>query len=324
MMKALIKRFPAVFVLWVLAAAALAAPIEGVIRLVVIYPAGGGSDNVARLIAKRMSASLGQPVIVENRPGASGRIAAEYVKRSPPDGTTLMLANTAAMVVGPLVVKKVPFDPVADFAPVSQVFEYDLAFSVAAHVPARTLAEYGRWAAASPGNASFGSAAAGGLGHFLGLQAGRALNVSLTHVGYKGSAPLLADLVGGHIPATIDVLDGLLRTRDSGRFKILATTGLRRSPYLPEVPTFTELGHPEVQGAGWFGFFAPARTPEAVVSLLNREIVKALGNPEVRDQVARMAFTVTGTTPEAFARVLEQDRAKWGAMIKASGVVMDE
>jgi tripartite-type tricarboxylate transporter receptor subunit TctC len=323
-MSTLIERFAAALLIWALAAAALAAPGDGVIRLVVIYPAGGGSDNVARLIAKRMSESMGQPVIVENRPGASGRIAAEYVKRAPPDGTTLMIANTAAMVVGPLVVKNVPFDPVADFAPVSQVFEYDLAFSVAASVPASTLAEYRTWAAANPRNATFGSAAAGGLGHFLGLQAGRALNVSLTHVGYKGSAPLLADLVGGHIPATIDVLDGLLRTRDSGRFRILATTGLRRSPFLPEVPTFAELGHPEVTGAGWFGIFAPARTPGSSVSRLHREIVKALGNPEVGEQVRRMAFTVTGTTPEAFARILEQDREKWGAMIRASGVVMDE
>lgn len=319
-----LKELMVAVALLAVAAPVRAAPIEGVIRLVVIYPAGGGADNVARLVAKRMAESMGQPVIVENRPGASGRIAAEQVKRAPADGTTLMLANTAAMVVGPLVMKNVPFDPVGDFAPVSQTFEYDLAFSVAAAVPANNLHEYAKWAAADPKNATFGSAAAGGLGHFLGLQIGRALKVELSHVGYKGSAPLVNDLMGGQIPATIDVLDGLLRLRGTGRFKILATTGAKRSPYLPDVPTFTELGHPEVQGIGWFGFFAPARTPKPVISLLSAEIAKALRNPEVSDQVARMSFVTTGTTAEEFARILETDRAKWGAIIKQSGIVMEE
>jgi len=301
-----------------------AAAIDGPIKLIVTFPPGGGGDIGARLIAQQMTKSMGQPVIVENRPGAGGRIAAEQVKRAPADGTTLMLANSATMVIGPLVVKNMPFDAVTDFAPVSHTFEYELSFAVAATIPVKDLREYQKWAAADPKNATFGSPASGGTAHFLGLQIGRALKLEMNHIGYKGSAPLVNDLMGGQIPAALDAVDAHVRLRGTGRLRVLATSGLKRSTFLSDVPTFTELGYPEVQGSGWFGIFAPARTPKPVITLLSQEIVKAMRDPEVQEKIKHMSYVPTGTTAEEFARIFEADRARWGPIIKASGFVLDE
>jgi tripartite-type tricarboxylate transporter receptor subunit TctC len=325
----MITNFRRRFIQWSLAAAALlafgapahAAEIAGPIRLVVTFPPGGIGDIVTRLVASKMAKSMGTSVIVENRPGASGRIGTLFVKRAAPDGTTLVLGNTVTMVTGPMVLKELPYDPVNDFVPVSHVIEFELAFAVASKVPAKDLKEYAKWVAADPLNAVIGSPSIGGLGHFLGLQIGRALNVELTHIGFKGSAPLTNDLMGGHIPAGIDTLDAQMRARGT---KILATTGKKRSPFLPNVPTFTELGYPEVQGSGWFGFFAPAGTPKAIVAQLSREIAKAVHDPEVVGKMKDLSYVPTGTTSDEFAQIFKADREKLGPIIKASGLVLDE
>ncbi|MBC5763032.1 Bug family tripartite tricarboxylate transporter substrate binding protein [Ramlibacter albus] len=291
------------------------------IRLVVSYPAGGIADIATRLIGKRLSGATGQPVIVDNRAGASGRVATQFVRRAPPDGLTLLMTNIATMVIGPSVWKSPGFDPVADFIPVSHVIEYELAYAAAPNAPVNNLKDYISWVRTDPKNASFGSPAVGGLAHFLGLEFARSIKVDLTHIGYKGSAPLTNDLMSSQVPAGIDTLDAQVRARGA---KILATAGARRSPYLPQVPTFAELGYPDVKGAGWFGFFAPAKTPASLVQSLAKEIAEAAKDPEVVERLKAIFYTPTGTTPAEFERIIKADRDKWVPLIKASGLVLEE
>lgn len=300
---------------------ARATAIDGPIKLIVTYPPGGIGDIVARLVAAKMTHSIGQSIVVENRPGASGRIGVQFVKQAPADGRTLLVGNSATMVTGPFVWKNTPYDPVSDFVPVSQLFEYELALAVAPNVPVKNLHEYANWVATGPRNALFGSPAVGGLAHFLGLQLGRALKRDLVHIGYKGSAPLANDLMGGQIPAGIDTLDAQLRARKT---RVLATAGTKRSIFLPEVPTFTELGYPGLHGVGWFGVFAPAHTPKPVVDLLSMSITRSLHDPEVLERMKAISYVPTGTTAEQFARILASDRDKWGTIIKSSGLVLEE
>ena len=308
------------------AAALAGAHVRGVhaqdntIKLLVSYAPGGIADTATRLVALRMSKSMGQPVVVENRPGASGRIGVQALRRAPADGQTLLMTNIATMVIGPAVWKTPGFDPINDVIPVSHVLEYELAYSIAPNVPVKNLAEYAKWMAADPKNAVFGSPAIGGLAHFMGMQVGRALGVDLTHIGFKGSAPLNNDLMAGQIPAGIDTLDVQMRARN---VRILGTTGAKRSPFLPNVPTFTELGYPGVQGAGWFGFFATAKTPKNLVDKLSHEIASAVRDPEVADRLRNLTYIPTGSSPEEFAKVLEADRAKWGPLVKSSGLSLD-
>lgn len=294
---------------------------DNTLRLLVSYAPGGIADTATRLIAQRMAKSMGQSVVVENRPGASGRLGVQALRRAPADGQTLLMTNIATMVIGPAVWKNAGFDPLTDLVPVSHVLEYELAYSIAPNVPANSLQEYARWVAADPRNAVFGSPAIGGLAHFMGMQVGRALGAEMTHVGFKGSAPLNNDLMAGQIPAGIDTLDVQMRARN---VRILGTTGIQRSPFLPNVPTFTELGYPGVQGSGWFGFFAAARTPAQQVERLGHEIASAVRDPEVTERLRRLTYVPTGTTPEEFRRAMQADRDKWTPLIKASGLSLDE
>ena len=293
---------------------------DNVIRLLVSYPAGGIADVATRLVAQRMSVSMGEAVVVENRPGASGRIGVQALRRAPADGRTLLMTNIATMVIGPGIWKDPSFDPVNDLIPVSNALEYELAYSIAQSVPATNIKEYASWVAENPKNAVFGSPAVGGLAHFMGMQVGQALNVKMNHVGYRGSAPLNSDLMGGQIPAGIDTLDVQMRAKN---VRILGTTGAKRSPFLPHVPTFTELGYPEVQGNGWFGFFAAAGTPKHLIDQLSSEVAKAIRDPEVSARLKAMSYVPIGSTSVEFAKTMEADRAKWVPLIKASGLSLD-
>jgi len=295
---------------------ALAQEIKGPIKIIVPYPAGGGSDVAARLIADKMKDLLGQTVIVENKPGAGGRIGTEYAKSQPADGTTLLVVNPALFVVAPVVFAKLPYDPDADFAPVSLTTTYQFCLSVPATSVIKDVKGLIEWMKKNPNQANYGSPAAGSLPHFFGLMVSRAAGVEMVHSSYNGSAPLVTALIGGQIPMGIDSYD-VQSSYHPDKIRILATAGTARKN--PEIPTFIELGYKDIEGVGWNAMVAPAKTPKPIVDKLSAAIVKAVKTPDVAEKIEKMGNEPVGTTPEAFAGVLKKDRERWTPIIKASG-----
>jgi len=297
--------------------------IKGPVRIIVPVAAGGTSDISARLIADKIKDAIGQPVVVENKPGATGRIAVEAFKNAAPDGRTLLLAPVAVPVIAPLVFKQLNYDPAKDLVPVAQVAKFQYAFAVGPNHPARTLPEFVAWARAHPEHANFGTAGAGSVPHLFGVMVGRATGVELVHVAHKGVTSVLAELMGGQIAAGISALSDLAELHRAGKIRILATSGAERSPLLPEVPTFKEQGFAAVEGVGWNGVYAPARTPRPVIDRLSSAIVKALRAPELRQKFIDIGLEPTGTTPEELAAIMADDTARWSPIIKASGLAAD-
>jgi tripartite-type tricarboxylate transporter receptor subunit TctC len=289
------------------------------VKILVGFAAGGSSDVAARMIGEKIKDTLGQPVVVENRPGAGGRIAAEALKNAAPDGTTLLLTPVVVPVLAPLVFKQLNYDPAKDFAPVSQVATYQFAFAVGPDHPARTIPEFVAWIKAHPTQANFGSPAPGSLPHFFGLMVGQATGIEMVHVAYKGGAPLASDLMGGQIPAGIDALSDMIELHRAGRIRIIATSGAKRSPLLPSVATFKEQGFESIEGTGWIGMYVPAKTPKATVDALSAAIVKAMADPDLKEKFLHLGYEPTGTTAERLLAIMAADTARWGPVIKASG-----
>ncbi len=289
------------------------------IRILVGFAAGGTADLIARVVADKLTASIGQPVIVENRPGAIGRIAAEAVRAAAPDGTTIMVMPIGPMAVVPHVYKDIPYDPIKDFAPVALGATFQFAIGVGPQSGAKTWSEFAAWAKANPTKAAYATSGAGSLPHFFGVLLGREIGVDMTHVAYKGSAAYINDLMGGQVPAAVDAIADLTELHRAGKVKILASSGAARSTALPDVPTFGELGVKGVEAMGWFGFFAPAKTPKPIVDALNRGINAALRSPDVVAKLAGVGMDPATGTPEEFAAIVASDYAKWGPIVKASG-----
>ena len=292
---------------------------KGPLKILVGFAAGGSSDIAARMLADKLKDTLGQPVVVENRVGAGGRIAAETLKNAPPDGATLLLTPVVVPVLAPLVFKELNYDPAKDFAPVSQVATYQFAFAVAPTNPAKTVPEFVAWLKVNPTQANFGSPAPGSLPHFFGLMIGQATGIDMVHIAYKGGAPLASDLIGGQIPAGIDALSDMMELHRAGKIRIIATSGAQRSPLLPTVATFKEQGFASIEGSGWSGVYVPSKTPKTVIDQLSASIVKALQMPKVRERFLSLGYEPTGTTPEALAAIMAADTARWGPIIKRSG-----
>ncbi len=305
---------------------ALPAPAQegpkGPVRLLVGFAPGGSSDLAARIIADKLKDVLGVTVIVDNKAGAGGRIAAEALKNSPPDGNTIFLTPVVVPVLAPLLFAKLPYDAQKDLAPVTHVANYQLALSAGSNPPAKSLQELTDWLMANPGKANFGSPAPGSLPHFFGLMVGKSIGVDMQHVAYKGGAPLHADLIGGQIPVAVDALSDCIEQHRGGKLRILATSGATRSPLLPDVPTFKELGFP-IGGNGWTAIYAPGGTPKPIIDRLSRAVVEVLKQPEVRQKLTNLGFEVTGTSPEELAAIMRADTAKWGPIIQASGFKAD-
>ncbi len=289
------------------------------VKVLVGFAPGGGADIIARLFADKLREPLGATVIVENRTGAGGRIAAEALKNAAPDGNTILLTPIVIPVLAPLIYTNLNYDPVKDFAPLSLVGFFQFGFAVGGTHPARTMQEYVAWIKANPQQANFGSPAPGSLPHFFGAMIGRGMGVDMQHVAYKGGAPMLNDLVGGQIPAGIDTHIELLELDRTGKIRILATSGANRSPLLPNVPTFKEVGFKDIEGSGWYAFYAPAKTPAAVIDALSRAIVAVTQMPEVKERLTRMGVEVQGSTPQQLAKLMVDDTAKWAPVIKATG-----
>lgn len=299
------------------------AQAQSTVRLLVGFAPGGSADIAARLISERMAAELKQPVVVENKPGAGGRIAAEQLKNAAPDGNTLMLTPIVVPVLAPLVFAKLPYDTNADFAPVAHVANFQFGLSVNASHPAKTVSELVGWFKAQPAKANFGSPAPGSLPHFFGVMLARGAGLDLVHVPFNGGGPLMNALVGNQVSSGIDTLVDQIEMHRGGKIRIMATSGATRSPLLPDVPTFAEAGLKGVEGTSWFAMYAPAKTPEATIRTLNASINRALASAELREKFAKLGLEPTGGTPADLAAVMKRDTDRWAPVVKASGFRAD-
>ena len=306
------------------AAAALAAfatfagAQAGSVRMVLGFPAGATSDILSRLVADNMRQTLGQPVIVENKPGAGGRIANETVKAATPDGTTLLMTPVATMSIFPHSFGNLRYDPFTDFAPLAHLSDFQLGLGVAASVPATTLAEYVALVKKEPQMRFYASAAAGSIPHFLGVMFARTAGIELTHVPYKGTAAVMQAIAGNEIAAITTVAADIGTLARSGKARMLAVSGDKRAAAFPEVPTFKEQGY-DMSATAWYALFAPAKTPPAVRERLSKAAIAAIKDPAIQARLVQMGLEPTGHGPAELARIMKLDYDKWGPVIRASG-----
>jgi len=291
------------------------------IRIVVPYTAGGSSDFVARTIATRLQENLKSPVVVENKPGGNAQIGCDYVAKSAPDGYTLLLAGMTTHAAAPALYKKLPYDTIKDFAPITNVIESPLVVVVHPEVRANTLTEFVALAKANPGKLNYGSAGVGNTLHLAGEMFRLTTGTDLVHVPYKGASQALGDLLGGRIQVMFDLPQTPLANIQAGKLRALAVTGSERLSLLPGVPTTTEAGLPAFTFGTWIGLVAPAGTPPAIVKRLHAEIVKAAQQPDVREAFSKMAMLVsTSESPEAFAKKMRIETERLAKVINAAGI----
>jgi tripartite-type tricarboxylate transporter receptor subunit TctC len=297
-----------------------------VAKIVVGFPPGGASDVAARLIADRMRGRYAPSVIVDNKPGAAGRVAAELVKNAAPDGQSILLTPGSTHTVYPYVYKKLPYHPEKDFIPVTMACSFDFVLAVGPKVPesVRTVADFVRWCKANPQDAAYASAAMGSLVHFVGAMFAREAGIQLVHVPYKGGAPAMQDLMGGQIASSFLVMGEALPHLKGGRLRLIASSGAKRSRLLPELPTFREAGL-DLDLQGWFGFFVPARTPAERVNQLASAIAHAQASPEVAEGFAKIGYDVPPAMgPRAFAARVRADDERWRNIVKLTGFTPEE
>jgi len=289
-------------------------------RMIVGFAPGGSSDVTARLLVEQMR-GYASTIIIDNRPGAGGRIAVESAKAGAPDGSVLLLSPASMIVLYPHLYKPLGYDPVQDLIAVTTVCAFPFVLSVGPLVPrdVRTLADFIQWCKANPKLASYGTSGAGSMLHFAGMMLARAANFDFTHVPYKGASPALQDLLGGQVASTVGVLGIALPHIQAGNLRALAMTGATRSSFLPDVPTLTEAGFPGLEITEWQGLFVPAKTPPPVVHALNRSVRDALDTAEVKAGLIKLSFEAGGTSPEQFADIVRADIARWEPIVKASG-----
>ena len=298
--------------------APLAAAQEKTVKILVGFPAGAGLDTMTRLVADKMRVKLGQPVVVENRPGADGRIVMDLLKASPPDGLTLVMTPLVTVVTAPQVFKDLRYDAFADFAPVAHAAGFLFAFCVGPDVPAKSLAEYVAYVKRDPKNGSYASAGAGSLPHFFSVLFADTAKIPMVHIGYKGSAPAITDLIGGQISAFMGTASDVAAQHRAGKLRVIATSGAQRARVLPEVPTFREQGY-NIEGGGWYAAYAPARTPKAEIDRLAAAIIEGIHAPDVREKLEALGMEPTGLGPAELAKIHKADYDKWGPVIRASG-----
>jgi len=291
---------------------------SGPIRIVVGYPPGGGTDRAARLVADRLQQLLKRTVIVENRVGAGGRLAAQQLVNTPPDQTVLLLGNPAVMSVSPLIYKDLKYDVQKDFVPVAAVTDYDFGVAVGAALPVKEVQHMLAWIRANPNKANAGVPGTGSLPHFFALMLSYMAQVNIEVVGYRGSAPLITDLIGGQIPLAFDTLDSLLPQHEGGKLRILATSGAKRSPLSPTVPTFKEQGLP-LSAIGWNTFFAPSTTPKATVELLSKTVFQIMSEPETRAKFTAAKMVPVAMTQAQTEASFKAFNTQWTPVIRRSG-----
>lgn len=295
---------------------------DRLVRFIVPFTAGGAADMVARTVGQKISLEVNQQIIVENRVGGDGNIGAEFVARSAPDGYTILLGFVGNIVVAPLLSRSVPFDPVRDFAPISVLVAAPNILVVHPSFPATTFGEFIAYVKANPGKVNFASSVPGGPAHLAGEFLKRAAGINMVHVPYKGASQAIVDVMGGEVQAMIG-LSVVLPQVKAGKLRALATTGLRRLPLLPQVPTVAELGFPGFEATAWYGLLAPAGTPAPIVSRLHDLSVRALKSPDVTARMEAAGNDIIGGTPEAFAAYIKTETRKWGEIVAAAGVKVE-
>ncbi len=293
---------------------------QGPIKLYAGFPAGGQSDILARIIADRLKDKLNRPVVVENKTGAGGRLAVEAVKTSPPDGSALVLANISHMGVAPLIYPDLPYDPTRDFTPISKVVEFQLALATGTQTKAQDFVGLLAWLKANPDKGTSGNPGAGGLPHLYGLELATATNLDLTHVPYRGGAPIAAALVQGDLAIGWAGIADFLEQHRGGQARIVAVTGTSRSAQLTDVPTFSELGFKAMEPNGWIGVFAPAGLAADLAALYHRELVSVLTSPENKAKLESFGFVVTASSPDALKAQVDADLAKWKPVVAKAGI----
>jgi tripartite-type tricarboxylate transporter receptor subunit TctC len=292
------------------------------VRIVVGVPPGGSADITARLIADHMKDTLGVPVRVENRPGAGGRVAAQHVKESAPDGATLMLTPFAVMVIQPMVFSNLKYDTVRDFTPLATAVTFPLAVAVGPGNPSRNLAELSQWLKANPGKANFGTPGAGSMPHFMGEMLAQRLAIPLTHVPFQGGAPLLTQLMGDQIGIGIDTPAEFAENHRAGKVRVIGTSAAARSGQFPEVATLREQGV-DLDASAWFGVFAPAGLGAALTDRLSEAIGKALRDPGIVQRLSALGLTAAADRSDDLRARMTRDIALWGPAVKASGFKAD-
>lgn len=290
------------------------------ITMIVGFAPGGGTDTAARIIAKKLSESMGQTVVVDNRPGAGGNIAQELGAKAAPDGHTILLASPGPLTVAPHMIAKLPYDAQRDFAPITMAVSFPNVLVVNASVPAKNLAEFIAMANASPGKVTFGSSGIGGIGHLAGELLKMVAKTNIVHVPYKGGAPAMTDLLGGQIHSIFATPITAGPHIKNGKIRALATTGATRGGGMPEVPTVAESGFPGYEAVNWYCYVVPAKTPKDVQSRWHKELTAALNNADIRAQLASHGMDAVPSTPEALQKYIEREYETWGRVVREARI----
>jgi tripartite-type tricarboxylate transporter receptor subunit TctC len=312
------------------AAAALAAPARAQllgkqVKLIVGFPAGGGTDVIARLLAEKLRGSYASTVIVENKPGAAARLSVEYVKNAEPDGTTLLFTPDFPLTIYPYSFKTLSYDPLKDLTPVAPTASSMLTFNVGPAVPAsvKTPKDFVAWCKANPAKASFATTSAGGSPHFVGMMLSQAAGVPMTPVHYRGGAPALQDLIGGHVPAGVNPIAESMPLAQQGSLRVLAVTGPKRSRFMPDVPTMRESGY-DIAIDSWLGIIGPAKMPPDVLKALSGAVEAATKAPDYIESLSKFGNEPLFLPLDEFAVRYKSDIAKWGTIVKATGFVAED
>lgn len=292
------------------------------ITIIVPFPAGGSADTLARLLGAKLSEKFGQTVVVDNKPGVGGNIGTDLVAKAAPDGYTLLLAPSS-ISIAPHLYKKLAYDPIKDFAPVTLIGNIPMAVVVSPSFPAKSIKELIAMAKEKPGSIDYASAGNGTTNHLAVEQFKQITGIELTHIPYRGNPLAVLDVIGGRVPVFFDfVLTALPHIRD-GKVRVLATTGLKRSEVLPDVPTVDEAGVPGFEAGTWFGIYAPAKTPPAIVDKLNAETLAAIADPALEKRLKGLGVDIIAKGPKELGDLTKSDLEKWGPIVQKAGVKLD-
>ena len=290
------------------------------ITMIVGFAPGGGTDAVARILAKSLGDSLGQQVVVENKAGAGGNIATEAVARAAPDGYTILLGSVGSLAVAPHVIANLGYAPLRDFAPITMAVVFANVLVVQASLPIQSMADFVKLAKDKPGTVTFGSSGILGAGHLAGELLKIRANIDLVHVPYKGGGPAMQGMLGGQVASIFATPVSSGGQVKAGKIRAIATTGTKRAALMPDVPTVAESGYPGFEAMNWYAYLAPAKTPKDIVERLNRELVKALNDPAVTELLHKQGLEPSPSSPAELAQYMEREYEVWGKVVKQAGI----